>query len=491
MPWTTEDPPEGCKNMSVDGVRRCVAAANAALQDGEDDVAAIRIGIAAGKEAEKMWMPFAQPEVNYSTASPNMPGELCANCRFFRATDYTDDGDILPSSCHIVENWPLDILATGYCDRYEKLPEPQPDAPLEVVIVEEGKPALALTPKLPGRAGKFVANLRGKDLPSQTIFKGEDGQRLAIIVTSNGYEDREIEHVATKALTHYVASSYCETGDWQGDNVLDFWHEKDLVIGDIIWADMLDGFLVEVAKENDRPLSKELWDYWQTNPDKIQWAASQLFLGLSFDQEKRTWTDIRKRRTTVLPLDAAANSLTLSEVLSMQKSREDVLNKIFAARGVNNAYELLKTGGAKAVREAMEQAGIQSRAASEGTDTSGDTPQIEGQDAFEARLIALEKGFDAVIEGQDMLLTITDEHETAIESQKAAGEDGIAQMKDSIETLSSTVKSLVEKLGEEPKRASQSTGSPDKSKGLDTFTGEIDPLVAMVYGPQSFEGGQS
>ena len=139
----------------------------------------------------------------------------------------------------------------------------------------------------------------------------------------------------------------------------------------------------------------------------------------------------------------------------------------------------------------MEQAGIQARAASDSTDETGDTPQIEGQDAFEARLIALEKGFEAVIEGQDMLLTITDEHETSIESQKAAGETGITQMKESLETLSNTVNSLVEKLGEEPKRASQSTGSPDKPKGLDAMTGDVDPLVASVFGPQSFEGGQS
>ncbi len=493
MPWTTNDPPSGCKNMSAKGKSRCVAAANAALKDGEDDVSAIRIGVAAGKEAEKYWLPLTQEEVNYSLASPNMPGKLCANCRFFMATDYAPDGTLMRSSCRLIDFYPLDILPTGYCDRHEPRPEPSEPEPLEVVIVEQGQPALALTPKLPGLGGKILAKFTGQRQPGQTILKTGDGKRLAIIVVSNGYEDRETEHVATKELERYVNGSYDGGGDFVGDNVLDWWHEKDLVIGDIIWADMVDGFLVEVARENDRPLSKELWDDWEQNPRRENWAASQLFLGLSFDQEKRVWTDIRKRRTTVLPLEAAANSLTLSEVVGMAKSRGDVFDQIFAKYGVENGHELLKTGGAKAVREAMTQAGIQARGATGDTETTGDTPQVEGLDALEARLIAMEKGFDALVEGQDAILTITDEHEAAIGAQKSAGETGLSQMQTGLDKLNAAVEGLVEKLGEPPKRASQSAGTPDKPKGVGVLPGDVDPLVAQVFGPSAFNtpGGES
>lgn len=415
---------------------------------------------------EKAFYPFRQDMVNYNTASPNMPGELCANCLFFKASDY-DDGELIGARCHLVESWPLDILATGYCDRYEMLPEPPEPEPMPVTIVEQGREALYLTPKTPSLLQKTARAITGKPQPGITIAKAGD-RRLAIIYTSNGYKDREQEHVAQAALKAYTDDCFDDAGEFKGTNVLDFWHEPKLVIGDCLWADMQDGFLVEVFQENDRPLSKELWDYWEQNPDNIDWAASQLFFGLEFDPEGNVWKTIQKRRTTVLSLEAAANSLTLSEVIPMAKSRQEVFDGIFASRGVANAHELLKTGGSQAVKNAMLEAGIQPKEAS----TETDAPQLSPDDATEARIINLEKQFGALVEGLDETLTITDELTATVGTQKDASE-GYRQEIDTVLTeLKDTVKALTEKLGEAPKRASEApetdlgSEQPAAAKGI-------------------------
>lgn len=149
--------------------------------------------------------------------------------------------------------------------------------------------------------------------------------RLMLIVTSNAYRDREQEIVSQKALTDYVES--CWEGDaFIGDNTHLLWHDGD-PIGDIIYADMEGPFLIEVSRERpntviniarqgEAPLYttvKDVWDALDTAPDL---AASHRFFYDEQDRKDLIYDMILKTETSTLPRWAAANLVTLSEVVN-------------------------------------------------------------------------------------------------------------------------------------------------------------------------------
>lgn len=163
-------------------------------------------------------------------------------------------------------------------------------------------------------------------LPSThiTVTKTATGLRRMVIVASNAYIDREDEIVKESALRDYVDKSW--SGDeFKGDNVLLWWHGGDK-IGDIVFADMMGPFLVEVANEiPDKVINlagkgedpfytriKTVWDSIEKNA--IEWGAS---IGFAYDtrtKDGNTYTHLAKLETSVLPRAFAANSFTLSKI---------------------------------------------------------------------------------------------------------------------------------------------------------------------------------
>lgn len=145
------------------------------------------------------------------------------------------------------------------------------------------------------------------------IFKGADGLRRMFLITSNAYEDREDETITSEALKEYVESQW-EGDIWKGNNFLLFVH-RGAPIGEIVFAEMMESFLVEVAKELNTPYARKRWDYIEAHPD-MDWGASH---GFDFDEDTKTdgvYHHIEKFETTVLPLARAANALTLAGVIT-------------------------------------------------------------------------------------------------------------------------------------------------------------------------------
>lgn len=157
------------------------------------------------------------------------------------------------------------------------------------------------------------------------VFKQADSPlRLMLIVTANAYIDREQEIVSEKALTAYVESCWQGT-TFVGDNVHLLWHEGD-PIGDIIYADMEGPFLIEVSRERpNAPVNiarrgeeallttiKEAWDALEIAADL---AASHRFFYDKTDREDKVYEMIVKTETSTLPRWAAANLITLSEIV--------------------------------------------------------------------------------------------------------------------------------------------------------------------------------
>jgi hypothetical protein len=149
--------------------------------------------------------------------------------------------------------------------------------------------------------------------------------RLAVLVTSNAYEDRQRETVRQKALEGYVERAWKEDA-FIGDNPLLIWHGGD-PIGDIVYADTEGPFLIEVAREKpDGPVNlarrgeapvtttvKSVWDALE-NSD-IEWGASHEFLYAVKDREDGIYDDILKLETSVLPRANAANGYTFFAVI--------------------------------------------------------------------------------------------------------------------------------------------------------------------------------
>lgn len=227
-----------------------------------------------------------------------------------------------------------------------------------------------------------VKTLKAAKRPIESVItKGADGRRYMLIFTSNGYKDREDEHVRTAALQEYVDSCWSQGGQWQGDNQHLYWHVKQLHIGDIVWAGMLDGFLVEVSRERDTPIAKTVWDYLETTP--IKHGASQGFRPLTARTESGIYNHIRKFETSTLPLEFAANIGTLSEVIMVTKDikikgQASTLDEIFGIEGV---YDILKREGIEGLQRRLAALGIQAKSLS--TETvykAKDTPVNKAND---------------------------------------------------------------------------------------------------------------
>lgn len=195
------------------------------------------------------------------------------------------------------------------------------------------------------------------------VFKAQD-RHYMLLIASNAYEDREDETVKQKALQNYV--------DHFKPTPHLYWHGGD-PIGEIIAAEMHGPFLLEVSRElpdatinlarGDEPpfyiSRKAIWDVIEKNT--IPWGASLGFYYEQGDEQDGAFEAILKKETSTLPLEDAANGITLSNVIGGEPMSDAVKTKR------RNVLELLglKSDEAKSidaalegVREALDNAGV-------------------------------------------------------------------------------------------------------------------------------------
>lgn len=201
-----------------------------------------------------------------------------------------------------------------------------------------------------------------------TVFKGTDGLRQMVLITSNSYRDREGETIRTKGLKGYVDGAWNRVeGKCLPDNPLLLWHGGQ-PIGDIVWCDMEGPFLLEVAKERpDQTINiakkgqapvyvsvKDVWDYIEENPSDLEWGASH---GFKFPKWRKSrdnvYDTIYKFETSVLPLLWAANPYTFSGVVDMS-----VRDKLLAQLVGDKTGKALRKG-ARALEQDLKTRGIQ------------------------------------------------------------------------------------------------------------------------------------
>lgn len=330
-------------------------------------------GMGENADNNKMvnWDHFllTQAETNYTAMAPS-DAKMCAKCRWFMGTNGY-------FSCHLVESDPQPIVPTGLCDRFEAQVETENEEDPVVEAIENLATAVANTPaptiiveppiSAEDSSGWYLAasedddddeatdeeatsdeeekaiyaaptlglvkraqTLRSPLKPGTTVVKGLDGRRLMFTITSNGYKDREDEHVATKALADYVGGCWTKDNSaFIGANDHYFWHIKDFgSMSDLMYADVWDGFLIEVWREKPTRWAKSAYNFIEAHPE-IAWGTSHGFFASK--GKDNTFHNIHKFETTTLPLDAAANLATLSEVLPVatKSKRETLLQQLF------------------------------------------------------------------------------------------------------------------------------------------------------------------
>jgi hypothetical protein len=186
---------------------------------------------------------------------------------------------------------------------------------------------------------------------SLIIKAGE--RRFMLLIASNSYQDREDEIVKEKALKAYV--------DHFEPTPHLFWHGGD-PIGEIIAAEMHGPFLLEVSRElpdarinlarGEEPdiwvSRKAVWDAIEKNT--IPWGASIGFYYQKGDEQDGAFSAILKKETSTLPLEDAANGITLSNVIGGEPMSNAVKTK---RRSVMEILGL-KTDTAKAIDAALE-----------------------------------------------------------------------------------------------------------------------------------------
>jgi len=431
---------------------------------------------------EKQVTRPTQTEVNYITLSTSK-GKACANCRWFAKEGYEGDNEIEGGYCHLIENWPADVLVTGYCERWEIKPDMTIEMePLEVVIVEDQRaiadePDIEYTYAAPTSNKKgFLQSVKERLLPGmkpgQTMFRDSDGRRYMFIVTSNSYEDRENETIATKALERYVNNCWVAEDYFKSNNVHQVWHHDGLTVGDIVWADMSGPFLLEVSKERDDVISKTAWDYWESDEGSKDLGASHRFLYRKQDKAADgTLSLISKFETTTLPRQvAAANLLTFSGVLAMSKDRDKYLDAMFGVEGV---AELLKDGPQK-LADALEAAGVQHKSVDEPTP---DEAIQQAEQNFSALLLQM-------IESQADILARFDDQQTATEEKSMAQGTRLDELHTQLKALAADNRNLREEMKQSP-RASQAAATEVVDDALKT---EIENK-ATSYDP-AFPGMQ-
>ena len=425
-------------------------------------------GALAVSEGKQLVRP-TQAEAGYTPLSET-DNQACANCRWF-------NGEM--SMCHIVENYPADVLVTGWCNRWEAIPDAEMgDVEAEVEAETEAGEALEYLPgmdmemdtdarahaehddapatvvyaqpKPEGALEGIFKRLRNELRPGTSVIKGADGKRYMLIVTSNSYVDRERETITTDALKSDVDRRWVGEDDaFASDNPLLFWHDDRLIMGDIVWGDVRGPFYVEMAKENDAPLSALFFDHVEEHPEE-KWGASHRF---AYYTAHRTdggdYARIFKQETSVLPRAVAANPLTYSGVLPMASKRDEYLNQML---GLENASDLLDKG-IGALVEALQAQGIEHKAADD-----ADAVVEKSAAQFGTLMLQLIEAQAAISEKQDALEAIVEAKEKALDDTRAELD---AELK-AVRELADELKAQLDARPRAASKAPETELDPDK-----------------------------
>lgn len=440
--------------------------------------------------------PLTQEETGYVAVSPQTGVKQCANCRFFLATHLdTFSGNLMGPACVLVSGYPEPILATGYCDEHELRtpykPEPMEveivdgdaDEPVEVVdveVTEQKAFKVFIAPKDIPIVEKVAKKVTGGLQPGTTIVK-KDGARYMLIVSSNGFKDRHDEHVATKALKEYV-DGFAAGAVKKNKHM--YWHAIE--VGDIVAATMINGFLVEIAKEAGEA-GKKFYDYVEAHPG--DWGASQGFWVRAKDIRTeggtQTYARIDKDETSTLPRNAAANLFTLSAIGedAMAQTRFEKLTDEIFGEGTAAALEkgtgelkkhLLSNGVALKQKDAKKKDAATVAEAADAVAEVEETPPTTAGDRDKLLL--------QLVDGMEALLTGVRDAMSATEVAEEKADEVEEEIKSLRKELTENLAEIREKMKMAPRIASQASETELTDDAAEAAKKALAPKKGATFG---------
>lgn len=280
---------------------------------------------------EKKAMRYTQAECQYVPLS-EVGGKACANCRFFSG----ESGGM----CIVCENYPNDILPTGYCNEWEALPTSVPaseqasEAAIEAVheaiesaLEEAGggmdmdkatdnkkAPAPVVVPEVVGKPAKtLVERIKQAFTPKSNdsafqVFKGSDGKAYWLARFTNVFEDRDNEILSQKAHDAYIARVNLGFVDkpelWS-------YHTKGTKHGkaDQVWEHK--GFVFALGHFDDTPEAQQAIKAYQKQRGQIE--LSHGFTFPKWALKDGVYETYNTFEISTLPSGAAANPFTTFE----------------------------------------------------------------------------------------------------------------------------------------------------------------------------------
>ena len=305
----------------------------------------------------------------------------------------------------------------------------------------------------------------GKAKQDISVVKAADGSRYMLLITSNAYKDREDETITTPTLQEDVERNW--RGDvFVGNDPLLIWHDERLKIGDIVFADVKESFLVEVAKEDKTLLAKAAFDYYES-PDEPT-GASHKFAFYRHDKDgDGTYHRIRKMETSILPRSVAANSLTFGGVIPMTEDNKDVRNEYIGKLfNIETAGETLD-GILKKINAGLHKQGVEHKS------TDVDEQVEKTKEAFDDLILGL-------IDGMADLDERVEKQSTA----EKAYNDSRAELEKEVQALTKQVGELKIQLDNRPRQASRATETTieggDLPKDVRDSLTEVHPMWGRV-----------
>lgn len=386
---------------------------------------------------------LTQTEVNYVTLSSNR-AKACANCRWCIA-DCND--------CYIVEDSPEPILVTGYCDRWEAVPTPEPAPDMAEVIGEAigealsesmGMPVMEASMTKPKSLADRLRSMFGKKPTdsSFSVFKGNDGKDYFHAIFTNNFEDREDEILTSKAHDKFIARLDMGLVPMP---VLQAWHTPGTEHGqaDVVWRS--DHFVHAIGHFYDTPDAAKAVKFYRKNAGKIKMSHGFIVPDGAFDGKH--YDDYNTIEITTLPPYAAANPFTsFEELLTMSKMTEDKRRYVEGLFGKEKLAEIEQADEQRG--KALEDLKM---AYKEFTDATPPAPAAAPTD----REKALVEVYSELVGTQDEMMTLLASSAKAIKARDERIDTLEAKFGAELEALKKDNDALRALVNQPPRRASQ------------------------------------
>jgi len=218
------------------------------------------------------------------------------------------------------------------------------------------------------------------DAGGTKMFRGLKhlGGNYFLTWTTNAFIDRDGEIFTTKSIEDYL--SYVDEKGVEG--VYDYWHIPGTEFATIKWQGGVGRFMVEIGQFDNTLVGnafKALFDkYPDGHPDMAPygWGCSHEYKYIPTDREDGVYEWFNKQKSTILPLQEAANPFTLSEFglgeknMKLSEKQRSSLMKIADEVAMPDLIDVIERVGSERTA-ILEQSGFRFKSKRDGKTEDG------------------------------------------------------------------------------------------------------------------------